>query len=275
MSDRMLRDELHQSPQQAYRDSTALIRRYHKRGRLIYAVTPRFALSTSEAMLEVCQQLMTEDADIRLQTHVNENTSEIADVRRLCPWARDYLAVYDRFRLTTSRSVMAHNVHATDSEIARMSAARTTVVHCPGSNAMLGSGIFPLRRHIAAGLTVALGTDVGGGIGFGIMKEALQANLMQRLASDPEPLDAPRLLYMATRAGAIAMGLDTEIGDFSPGKAADMVMLKPAAGSVLAAAAARASTPAELLSSIVTLAGADAVREVRVEGDVVYRAPSQ
>ena len=100
-----------------------LIERYHKRGRLLYAVTPRFAYSTTDAMLEVCQQLMSEHQDVRLQTHINENTAEIGELARLFPWAADYLAIYERYQLSGERSVMAHNVHATVSEIDRLAAA--------------------------------------------------------------------------------------------------------------------------------------------------------
>jgi guanine deaminase len=249
-----------------------LIERYHKRGRLLYAVTPRFAYSTSEAMLEVCQRLMSEHGDLRLQTHINENTVEVSEIRRLFPWAGDYLAVYERYHLSGRRSVMAHNVHATSSEIERLAEKQASVAHCPGSNAALGSGLFPLRRHVDAGVTCALGTDVGAGLGFGVLKEGFQAYLMQRLAPDPQGLDAARLLYMATRAGADALGLEAEIGDFSRGKAADFVYLRPPAGSILDAAVQHASSPAHALSALFTLAGVEAVREVRVEGDIVFPA---
>ena len=223
-------------------------------------------------MLEVCQQLMTEHPDVRLQTHINENTAENAALTRLFPWAADYLAIYERYQLSGSRSVMAHNVHGTPSEIDRLAAAGTAVAHCPGSNAALGSGSFPLRRHVLAGVTCALGTDVGGGLGFGLLKEGLQAYLMQRLAPDPQELDAARLLYMATRAGAAALGLETEIGDFRPGKAADFVYLRPREGSVLEAAVRHAPDPVQALAAVFTLAGVESVREVRVEGDVVFAA---
>ena len=193
LSDRLLRDDLHVTPERAHRDSTLLIERYHQRGRLLYAVTPRFAYSTTESMLEVCQQLMSEHPDVRLQTHINENAAEIAEIARLFPWAADYLAIYERYQLSGARSVMAHNVHATPSEIERLADAGTAVAHCPGSNAALGSGCFPLRRHIEAGITCALGTDIGGGVGFGMLKEGLQAYLMQRLAPDPETLDAAQI----------------------------------------------------------------------------------
>jgi guanine deaminase len=270
LSDRLLRPELHVPPEQGYQQSTQLIERYHKHGRLRYAVTPRFAYSTSPAMLEVCQQLMTEHHDVRLQTHINENTAEVEELSRLFPWAADYLAVYERYQLSGGRSVMAHNVHATPSEIDRLAAAGTAVAHCPGSNASLGSGHFPLKRHVVAGVNCALGTDVGGGLGFGMLKEGLQAYLMQRLAPDPMLLDAARLLYMSTRAGALALGLETEIGDFRPGKAADFVYLRPPDGSVLDAAVRRADTAAQALASLFMLAGAETVREVRVDGDIVF-----
>jgi guanine deaminase len=270
VSDRLLRPDLHATPERAYRESTMLIERYHKRGRLLYAVTPRFAYSTTEEMLEVCQQLMSEHRDVRFQTHMNENTTEIAALARLFPWADDYLAVYERYQLSGVRSVMAHNVHATDSEIGRLADAGAAVAHCPGSNAALGSGCFPLRRHVDAGVTCALGTDVGGGLGFGLLKEGLQAYLMQRLAPDPEALDAARLLYMATRAGAQALGLEEEVGDFTAGKAADFVYLRPPSGSVLEAVVRHADGPAQALAALFTLAGAESVRRVYVEGGAVF-----
>jgi len=275
LSDRLLRPDLHVTPEHAHRESTTLIERYHKHGRLLYAVTPRFAYSTTEAMLDVCRQLMDEHPDVLLQTHINENSTEIGALARLFPWAADYLAIYERYCLTGPRTVLAHNIHATPSEIDRLADAGTAVAHCPGSNAALGSGCFPMRRHIAAGITCALGTDVGGGLGFGMLKEGLQAYLMQRLAPDPQALDAARLLFMATRAGAEALGLDTEIGDFRPGKAADFVCLRPPAGSVLEAAVGCAAEPLQALAAIFTLAGAESVREVRVEGDVVFTAPDR
>jgi guanine deaminase len=221
-------------------------------------------------MLEVCQTLLTEHQGLRFQTHINENVAEIGEVTRVFPWARDYLGVYERYQFGGSRTVMAHNVHPTESEIERLAAAGTTIAHCPSSNAALGSGIFPLRRHLAAGVRCSLGTDVGAGTGFGMPREALQAHLMQRLSTDGVVLDAARLLYLSTLAGAEALGLEEQIGDFRTGKAADFVYLRPPAKSVLAAAIARAETPTQVLTALFTLAGAESVREVRVAGSVVY-----
>lgn len=269
LSDRNLRAELHQHPGPAYRESSELIHRYHGRGRLLYAVTPRFALSASEEMLEVCQTLLREHQGLRFQTHINENPREIAEVARAFPWAGDYLAVYEKFGLSGRGAVLAHSVHSTDAELQRLAASDTAVAHCPCSNAALGSGVFPLRRHIEAGVRCALGTDVGGGTGFGILKEGLQAYLMQRIIPDGVLLDGAGLLYLATRAGAEALGLDSEIGDFQPGKAADLLYLKPPAGSVLEAALHRAGSPCQVLEALFTLAGPESVAELRVEGERV------
>ena len=275
LSDRRLRPELHQTPEDAYRECTDLIRRFHGKGRLLYAVTPRFALSTSEAMLEVCQTLLREHPGVRFQTHINENRQEIAEVAQLFPWASDYLSVYERFELGGRGAVMAHNVHPTDSELERLAASGTAIAHCPCSNAALGSGLFPLRRHIAAGVTCALGTDVGGGTGFGMLKEGLQAYLLQRLAPDGVLLSPGHLLYLATRAGAEALALDEEIGDFSRRESRRLRVLA-AAGRQSARGGDRAgrSDADRILAALFTLGGAESVREVRVEGAVVYRSAS-
>jgi guanine deaminase len=273
LSDRRLREDLHTSPEVAHRDSTDLIRRFHGRGRLLYSVTPRFALSASDAMLEVCQTLLGEHPTVRFQTHVNEQHAEIDEVARLFPWASDYLHVYERYGLTGTRSIMAHDVHVTASELERLAGSGTSVSHCPASNAALGSGIFPFRRHREAGVHVALGTDVGGGTGFGMMKEALQAYLMQRVSGDPLVLAPADLLYLSTLAGAEALGLADEIGNFAAGKAADFVYLVPPDGGVLSQVLDRSEDPVHKLSALFTLAGQESVREVRVEDAIVYRRP--
>ncbi len=269
VSDRALRPELRQSPADAYRDCTELIREFHGRGRLLFAVTPRFAVSASEAMLEVCQTLLCENEGLRFQTHINENKLEKQEVARLFPWAEDYLAVYERFQLARPGAVMAHNVHTSDSELERLAATGTSIAHCPCSNAMLGSGIFPLRRHLNAGVHCALGTDVGGGTGFGILKEALQAYALQRLAPDGMLLTPAHLLYLATRAGAQALQLEHETGDFTAGKSADYIYLRAPEGSPLEAVLERAESPDRILSALFTLAGSESIVDVRVGGEAV------
>jgi guanine deaminase len=271
LSDRALLPELRQTPDAAYRESSLLIERFHGKGRLRYAVTPRFALSASEAMLETCGALLREDSSLRFTTHINENGREIEEAARLFPNARDYLAVYERFGLVGPRSVLAHNVHATDAEIARVAERSASIASCPSSNAALGSGIFPLRRHVDAGVRCTLGTDVGAGTDFGILREGLQMYLMQRVAPQPVTLTPGQLLYLATRAGAEALGLEEETGDFEKGRAADLVYLKPPDGGLLAGALQRAEDAERILAALFTLAGAESVREVRVAGEVVFR----
>lgn len=274
LSDRVLPSPLLQTVESAYRDSTELIRRFHRRGRLLYAVTPRFALSTSEAMLDMCRTLLQEHEGLRVQSHINENQDEIRLVAEWFPWAADYVTVYDRFGLTGARTVFAHNVHPTDGELERLAATGTAIAHCPASNAALGSGIFPMGRHFAAGVRVALGTDVGGGTGFGMLKEGLQAYLMQRVATNGVGLEARHLLYLATLAGAEALGLAHEIGSLCPGKSADFVHLRPPAGSTLETVLQHAPPPEDTLAALFTLGGAESVREVRVEGSIVYKLHS-
>jgi guanine deaminase len=242
LSDRFLPSPLLQTVERAYRDSTELIRRFHRQGRLLYAVTPRFALSTSGAMLEMCQTLLREHQALLVQSHVNENTDEIRMVAEEFPEAADYVSVYDRFGLTR--------------------------------HAALGSGIFPLRRHLESGVHVALGTDVGGGTGPGMLKEGLQAYLMQRVAPDGVMLDAARLLYLSTLAGAEALGLAQQIGSLCPGKFADFVYLRPPAGSALETVLQHAPAPEDALTALFTLGGAESVREVRVEGSIVHKLHS-
>ena len=269
LSDRLLPEALRQTPEQAYCISRDLIARYHGRSGQRYAVTPRFALSASQGMLEVCQALLREQSDLLFQTHLNENPQEVGDVLAAFPWAENYLAVYDRFSLAGPRSVFAHDVHVSDTELARLAACGASVAHCPASNAVLGSGIFPMRRHLNAGVRFALGTDVGAGIGFGMLKESLQCYMMQRLAPDAVTLSPAHLLYLATRAGAEALGLAGETGDFTPGKSADLVRLIPPEGTPLAAAVKRAESLPGLLAALIAQAGAESVREVRVHGEVL------
>jgi guanine deaminase len=235
LSDRLLPESLRQTPEQAYRISRDLIARYHGRNGQRYAVTPRFALSASEGMLEVCAALLREQPDLLFQTHINENPQEVTDVLAAFPWAESYLAVYDRFSLAGPRSVFAHNVHISDAELAHLAASGASVAHCPASNAVLGSGIFPMHRHLSQAVT----------------------------------LSPAHLLYLATRAGAEVLGLAAETGDFTPGKSADLVRLCPPEGTPLAAAVKRSESLPGLLAALIAQAGPESVREVRVRGQVL------
>ena len=265
LSDRILRTDLLQSPGTALTDSTDLIGRWHGRGRLRYAVTPRFSLSASDKMLDVCAQLL--DKGVWFTSHINENVAEIAQVAGLFPGARNYLDTYRRHGLVTERSVLAHNVHPDDAELAVLAEHGASVSHCPTSNCALGSGLVPLRRHVEHGVPVALGSDVGAGAGLFLPKEALQAYFIQQLLGpDGLALTPAHLLYLATRAGARALGLDDRVGDFAVGKDFDAVWLRPAAGSTLAVNLEHACGISDALARMFALATPADVAQVWIRG---------
>ncbi|TAK29539.1 MAG: guanine deaminase, partial [Chloroflexota bacterium] len=266
-----LEPALCQTPSQAYESSRALIERWHGDGRIRYAVTPRYALSTSLEMLEVARTLLREKPGLVLQTHLSEALDEIAAVKMRFPWATDYLEVYEAFDLVGPHSVFAHDVHPTAAEVKRLAQAHASVAHCPTSNAFLGSGLFPMAAHCAQRVDVALGSDVGAGTGFSLFKEGLMAYQMQMLRPDGYPLNPAHLLYLCTLAGARAMGVDAEVGDLTPGKWADMVLVKPLPDSTLELALSHANSAEEALGALFTLAGEESVSEVYVAGSLAYR----
>ena len=272
VSDRGLRPELHTTPDRARREASELVDRWHGAGRLRYAITPRFALSCTEEMLAACADVYASRDDLLFTTHLNETLDEIAVVAELIPDAHDYLNAYERHGLVGPRSVFAHNVHPNDGEIARLGAAGAAVCHCPSSNAFIGSGLFPMRRHLQASVRVCLGTDVGGGTGFSLLKEGLMAYQGQMLHAQGEPLTPARLLMLATRAGADALGLGDEVGDLTPGSAADVVAFRPPSGSTLEAVVRHAPDARAALAGLFTLAREESVVSTWVAGEPVYRA---
>ncbi len=266
LSDRLLRPELEADAETCYRESEALLRRWHGRGRLRYALTPRFSLSCSEGVLEAAGVLLQAHPGALFQTHLNESPAEIRTVAELFPWAGDYLETYERFGLVGSRSVFAHNVHVSDAELRRLGAARAAVAHCPSSNMFIGSGLFPLTRHLQHGVRVGLGSDVGGGTGFSLLKEGLMGYQGQMLLKGGYPLGPAHLLYLATRAGALALGLG-DLGDLSPGRQADFVLLKAPAGSTLAEVLAHSPSAEASLGALFTLAREESIAEVYIAGE--------
>ncbi len=263
--------ELHASPSAAFESSRDLLERWHGRGLIRYAVSPRFSLSCSDELLAVCGELAQLAPGVLVTSHLNETLGEISLVGELFPWARDYLETYERYGLVGSRSVFAHDVHVGESELRRLAAAGAAVAHCPSSNAFLGSGLFPLRRHLDAGVRVALGTDVGAGTGLSMLKEGLAAYQLQMLAgADGVALGPAELLWLATGAGAAALGLAEEVGDLSVGKSADYVLVRPPAGSTLEAVLDRAESVEGKLGALFTLAREESIAEVRVAGRVVW-----
>ncbi len=275
LSDRLVPEVLRSTPERAYRESAELAERWHGKARLRYAVTPRFALSCSDEMLAACGALASERPELLVTSHLNESEAEIAGVRASYPADRDYLAVYERHGLVREASVFAHDVHPTDDELSRLTAAGAAVAHCPSSNASLGSGSFSMRRHLRAGVPFSLGSDVGAGTSLSMLNEALHAYSTQAaLGESGEPLGPAHLLWLITRAGAEVIGLGGLVGDLSPGRAADLVLLRAPDGSTLENVLSHADGPAEALAACLMLGREDAVSETWVQGRVVHRRVS-
>ena len=267
LSDRILRDDLLTTPDTAIARSNELAGRWHGTGHARYAVTPRFSLSCSDDMMAASGQLMKEIPDAWFTSHVNENTFEVAQVEQL--FGTSYVGSYERHDLLGERSVLAHNVHASDAELRVLGQTGTGVSHCPTSNSALGSGLFPLRRHLQHGVGVALGTDVGAGTGFSMFKEGLQAYFMQQLlGADGLELTPAHLLHLATSAGAAMLQRD-EVGDFSVGKHFDAVWLRGAEDSALQVNLRNAIDIDNALAKAFALGGDDAVSGVWIDGNRV------
>jgi guanine deaminase len=270
VSDRLLREDLLTTPARAHEESVALAERWHGVGRNRYAVIPRFSFSCSDELLAACASVLDDVPGAMVTSHVNENLVEVAQVTEMC--GSHYVGSYDRHGLVGPGTVLAHNVHPTDPELALLASRGAAVAHCPTSNAALGSGLFPLARHLAHGVLVALGSDVGAGTGFSLLKEGLQAYFAQQLlGADGHPLTAAHLLHLASSAGADALGLP-EVGDFSVGKRFDAQWLCPAEGSTLDVGLAHAADADDALARVFTLGTPADVRAVWVDGDLVTPA---
>ena len=247
-------------------ETQALIRAWRGRGRLGYAVTPRFALGSSAEQLTLAGRLVADNPDVWMQTHLSENAAEIEATRQAFPQARDYLDVYDRFGLVTDRSLFAHAIHLSDRELARMGGAGCACAFCPTSNLFLGSGLFDLERTRAAGVKVALGTDIGAGTSFSLLTTAAEAwKVGQLRGATLDPLTA---LYMAGRGGAEALGLADRIGAFEPGMEADFVVLNPAGVPGLGRHVA--ASLAERLMALMVLGDDRAVERTYLAGELAH-----
>jgi guanine deaminase len=231
--------DLHDSVAQARAETEALIARWRGRGRLGYAVTPRFALTSSDAQLAEAGALLAEHPDILLHTHLAENSDEVAAVAARFPRARDYLDVYDRFGLVGPRSVFAHCVHMSDPAMARMAEAGAGIAFCPTSNLFLGSGLFNLAQADRHRVKLGIGTDIGAGTSVSLLHtlgEAYKVCQMRGTALDPF-----RALHLATIGGARVMGIADRVGALQPGQEADFVLLDEGATPLLARRTAGAS----------------------------------
>ena len=268
--DRNLPDALLTDVERSTEENQALIDRWHGKGRLRYAVTPRFSFSAGPELLAAGGRLVEENPGIWVTSHLNENVDEVAGVAQIHPEARDYLDTYDRAGLVGRRTVLAHNVHPQDRELERMAEAGSVAAHCPTSNSALASGFFPLRRHIEAGVRVALGSDVGAGTGFNLLKEGVQSYFMQQL--DPAggvALNSAHLLHLATSAGAEALELD-EVGVLSEGKRFDAVLIRPVEGQPLDVGIRHAADDGDALAKIFAMGTPGDIAAVWVDGKPLH-----
>ena len=232
MMDRDAPEALMDTAERGYDESRALIQRWSGRGRLDYAITPRFAVTSTNAQLEAAGALAREFPRCYVQTHADENKAEIARVAELYPEAKSYIDVYARAGLTGPRSVFGHCIHLQESEVAELAASRSIAAFCPTSNLFLGSGLFDERRLAKAGVRIALATDVGGGTSYSMLHTAAEGYKVLQLNRQSWP--ALHAFYRMTLGNARALSLDDRIGSVEPGKEADLVALDPNATPALA-----------------------------------------
>jgi len=225
MMDRNAPDFLTDTAESSYAETKQLIEKWHKCDRLLYAVTPRFAITSTSEQLSNAGKLLAEFPDVYLHTHLSENIKEVETVAELFPDSEGYLDVYDRAGLVGERSVFAHGVQLTDAEFAKLSNAKAAIAFCPTSNLFLGSGLFKLEKakSIETPVKVGLGTDVGAGTSFSILRTASAAYQVAQLRS--QKLSAFQSLFLATLGGARALCLEDKLGNLEVGKEADFVVL--------------------------------------------------
>jgi guanine deaminase len=234
MMDRNAPEALRDTPQRGYDETKALIQRWRGKGRLDYAISPRFAPTSSDAQLEAAGALAREHPEGYVQTHLSENLAEIAFVKELFPWTKTYAQVYDRFGLLGPRTVLGHCIHLEESEVDLLADSGSIAAFCPTSNLFLGSGLFDMRRlqtH-APPVRVALATDVGGGTSYSMLETANEAYKVLQMNGQSWP--AAQAFYQMTLGNAQALGLADRIGALRQGHEADLIVLDSAATPAMA-----------------------------------------
>lgn len=260
-------DGLRDTSEAARTDSEALIRRWRGRGRLGYAVTPRFALTSSDEQLRQAAAVLDANPDVLLHTHLAENRYECAAVAERFPQTHDYLDVYDRFGLVGPRSVFAHGIHLTDRSCARIAETGAGIAVCPTSNLFLGSGFFDFGQADAHRMRLGLGSDIGAGTSFSMLHTAgvaYEAALSREMRLDPF-----RALYLATGGSAALLGIAGRVGALLPGQEADFVVLDDAATPLLARRTAGADLAARLFAMQV-LGDDRTVRRTYIMGECAW-----
>ena len=262
-------EELRDDATAGIADSRALIERWHGKGRLGYAITPRFALTSTPEQLAAAGQLARDYPDVWIHTHLAENMDEVEEIAKLYPERSSYLDVYDHFGLLRERAVFAHCLHMSDMDRSSMAQKGGAAAFCPTSNLFLGSGLFDLAAMRAASVRCGLGTDVGGGTSLSLLRTASEAYKVLHLQEHALP--AARALFLATLGAAEALYLDDRIGNFLAGKEADFVVLDFDGSGLTARRTAAAETIDEKLFALMTLADDRNVAATYVRGQLQAR----
>ena len=264
LMDRHAPPELLDTPQSGYEQSQQLINTWHGVDRLQYAITPRFAPTSSAEQLQLAGQLLAQNPGVYMHTHLSENKQEVAWVEELFPQAESYLDVYDQAGLLGPRSVFAHGIHLCDSQCQRLAETGSAIAHCPTSNLFIGSGLFPLRELQQFDINIGMGTDVGGGSSFSMLQtlsEAYKIQQLQQVNLSPE-----QAFYMATLGGAKALDLDDKIGNFALGKEADFLLLDMQATPLLKFRSQYCKNWRETLFALQTLGDDRVIAETNILG---------
>ena len=269
MMDRHAPEALCDTAESAYSDSKTLIEKWHGKGRNLYAITPRFAPTSTPEQLTAAGKLKAEFPDVYVHTHLSENKNEIAWVKELFPAQKGYLDVYHHYGLTGSRSVFAHCVHLEDEEWDCMHQTDSAIAFCPTSNLFLGSGLFPLKKTWEKQVKVGLGTDVGAGTSFNQLQTLNEAYKVQQLQGDK--LSAFEALYHATLGGAKALDLDQKLGNFNLGKEADFVVLNLKPTALQALRQERAKGIEDSLFALMTMGDDRNIHSTYVYGQIAYQ----
>lgn len=268
MMDREAPAALLDTPERAYDETKALMERWSGKGRGEIAITPRFAVTSTEAQLEVAGALAAEFPGAPVQTHLSENEAEIAFVRQAFPWAEDYTAVYERYGLVRPRALFGHCIHLSARERAALGAAGASAVHCPTSNLFLGSGLFDMAAVKGAGARIGVATDIGGGTSYSLLATALAAYEVAALRG--QTYDPFQAFHDLTLGNAAAMGLEDRIGRLAAGFEADVAVLDAHATPALRRRMEAAESLAEELFALIVLGDDRAVAATYVGGRLAH-----
>ncbi|SET08732.1 guanine deaminase [Marinobacter segnicrescens] len=271
MMDRNAPDNLTDTTRGSYDDSLALLQKWHGHGRQRYAITPRFAATSTPEQLTLAGKLAADHPDVMVQTHWAENTGEIQWISDLFPERHSYLDVYDHYGLLGDHTVLAHGIHIDDRDRQRLAETGTRIAFCPTSNTFLGSGLFDFRSAREAGVTVGLASDVGGGTSLSMLTTMAEAYKVCRLRG--QTLTPWQAFYLATLGNARVLQQADQTGSFQPGRHADFVVLDEGTSPALTMKQPYSHTLAETLFNLMILGDDRAIAATVVAGEIRYQRP--